>query len=111
MYMAFQFGRTPLMFAALADYPECIDVLVKYGADLLALDRSARSAMAWAAHHGNTSSLKTLMNHVSKAKLKTVALKQVDQGGVSLVHLATRHPGARWCCFFFTLLFSHFDGD
>ena len=30
----FQFGRTPLMFAVLGDFPECVEVLLKNGCDI-----------------------------------------------------------------------------
>ena len=55
-----KFGRTPLMFAALADYPECVEALLKHGARPQLRDRSGRTAMHWAAHHGNVNCLKTI---------------------------------------------------
>ena len=55
-----KFGRTPLMFAALADYPECAEALLKHGARPQLRDRSGRTAMHWAAHHGNVNCLKTI---------------------------------------------------
>lgn len=54
----FQFGRTPLMFAVLGDYPDCVEVLLKHGARSGARDSSGRTALHWAAHHGNVQCLK-----------------------------------------------------
>jgi ankyrin repeat protein len=48
------------MFAVLGDYPECVEALLKHGARPLTKDRSGRTAMHWAAHHGNVACLKTI---------------------------------------------------
>ena len=55
-----KFGRTPLMFAALADFAECAEALLKHGARPQLRDRSGRTAMHWAAHHGHVGCLKAI---------------------------------------------------
>ena len=64
-----KFGRTPLMFAALADYPECAEALLKHGARPQLRDRSGRTAMHWAAHHGNINCLKTIYGKSKQVKI------------------------------------------
>ena len=67
-----KFGRTPLMFAALADYPECAEVLLKHGARPQLKDRSGRTAMHWAAHHGNVNCLKNIYGKSKQVRLDVV---------------------------------------
>ncbi|XP_059096307.1 inversin-like [Tigriopus californicus] len=81
-----KFDRTPLMFAVLGDYPECVDVLLKHGADPHLQDRSGRTALHWAVHHGHFGCVKSILSKT------TVGWSEVDQGGVTILHLATRHP-------------------
>ena len=64
-----KFGRTPLMFAALADYPECAEALLKHGARPQLKDRSGRTAMHWAAHHGNVGCLKIIYGKSKQVRL------------------------------------------
>ena len=90
------------MFAALADYPDCIEILLKHGAKSTAKDRSGRSALHWSAHHGHSQCLKILMNHASKkgggiidgkgSFTGSKVWKEPDQGGVTILHLSTRNP-------------------
>ncbi len=49
------------MFAALGDYGDCAEVLLKQGGcDPAAKDRSGRTAAHWAAHHGHAQCLKVI---------------------------------------------------
>ena len=81
-----QFGRTPLMFAVLGDYPECVEVLLKFGGDPELKDKSGRTALHWAGHHGNVACLKVILAR------SAVGWTEPDQGGVTVLHLVTRYP-------------------
>ena len=45
-----QFGRSPLMFAVLADRLDCAEVLIKSGAKVNFEDNGGRTALHWAAY-------------------------------------------------------------
>ena len=77
------------MFAVLGDYPECIEVLLKHGSDPDVTDKSGRTALHWAAHHGNVQCLKAILSK------KQMGWTEQDQGGVTILHLATRHPAKK----------------
>ena len=49
------------MFAVLGDYKECVEVLLKHGSYPGCKDNSGRTALHWAAHHGNVDCLKALL--------------------------------------------------
>ena len=84
-----KFGRTPLTFAVLGDFPECAETLLKNGGSAQIADRSGRTPLHWAAHHGHFSCLKLLLTHCKKQNLHWGV---PDQGGVTVLHLATRRP-------------------
>ena len=61
-----RFGRTPLMYAVLGNYPACIEViekkmqfrcsvkvLLKTSSNASLVDSSRRTALHWAVHHGH----------------------------------------------------------
>jgi len=80
-----KFGRTPLMYSVLANYPECTEVLLKNGSDAALADNSGRTALHWAVYHGHAVCAKVLLG---KCRL---AWQTCDQGGVTVLHLAMRH--------------------
>ena len=45
-----QFGRSPLMFAVLADRLDCAELLLKNGAKVNFEDNGGRTALHWAAY-------------------------------------------------------------
>ena len=77
------------MFAVLGDYPECVEVLLKFGGDPELKDRSGRTALHWAGHHGNINCLKTILTKTN------VGWIEPDQGGVTVLHLVTRQPSKK----------------
>ena len=79
-----KFGRTPLMYGVLGNYPECVEILVREGADTNLTDSSGRTALHWAAHHGYGACAKIL------TRAGTV-WDRGDQAGVTVLHLAMRH--------------------
>ena len=84
-----KFGRTPLTFAVLGNYPECLEVILKWGGKVELSDRSGRSSLHWAAHHGHFPCLKVLLQYYNKRR---IPYTEQDQSGVSVLHLATRKP-------------------
>ena len=99
------------MFAALGDYGDCAEVLLKQGGcDPAAKDRSGRTAAHWAAHHGHAQCLKVIFwffvffvsSNFSCITIKVIlstkkhfgskplSWLEPDQGGVTMLHLATR---------------------
>ena len=44
-----EFGRTPLMYSAMAERVECVEVLVRRGAFITAQDSNGQTALHWAA--------------------------------------------------------------
>ena len=74
------------MFAVLGDYPECVEVLLKFGGDPELKDKSGRTALHWAGHHGNVACLKVILAR------SAVGWTEPDQGGVTVLHLVTRYP-------------------
>ena len=80
-----KFGRTPLMYAVLGNFPECVEILVKNNSDANLVDSSHRNALHWAVHHGYLGCVKILLN---KCKIDW---KAADQGGVTVLHLAMRN--------------------
>ena len=79
-----KFGRTPLMYGVLGNYPECVEVLVREGAEINLTDSSGRTALHWAAHHGYGACAKILVRATSSWDIG-------DQAGVTVLHLAMRH--------------------
>ena len=80
-----KFGRTPLMYAVLGNFPECVEILIKNKSDATLVDSSCRNALHWAVHHGYLGCVKILLN---KCKIDW---KAADQGGVTVLHLAMRN--------------------
>ena len=61
-------------------------------------DRSGRSALHWCAHHGHPACLKLLLAAAKKGWGGSDPpgwWGDPDQGGVTLLHLATRNPEAK----------------
>ena len=80
-----KFGRTPLMYAVLGNFPECVEILIKNKSEGTLVDSSCRNALHWAVHHGYLGCVKILLN---KCKIDW---KAADQGGVTVLHLAMRN--------------------
>ena len=67
-----RFGRTPLMYAVLGNYPACVEVdgkanasiifvekvLLKTSSNASLVDSSRRTALHWAVHHGHIGCVK-----------------------------------------------------
>ncbi|XP_072033819.1 uncharacterized protein [Amphiura filiformis] len=83
-----QFGRSPLMFAVLADRLDCAEVLIKIGAKVNVEDNGGRTALHWAAYKGNFRMCKLLL-------AKGANWKKKDHEGQKALHLATRHPNTK----------------
>ncbi|XP_023320780.1 inversin-B isoform X2 [Eurytemora carolleeae] len=79
-----KFGRTPLMYAILGNYPACVDILLQNGSNATLVDSSGRNSLHWAVHHDNFDCVRSIL---SKVKLDW---KTPDQGGVTILHLAAR---------------------
>ena len=79
-----KFGRTPLMYAVLGNYPECVDILLRNDSDPTLTDSSGRNALHWAVHHGYGGCVKLLLKY-------KIDWSVPDQGGVTILHLAMRH--------------------
>ena len=79
-----KFGRTPLMYAVLGNFPECVDILIKNDSDVSLTDSSGRTALHWAVHHGYGGCVKIIL----RCK---VDWGVADQAGVTVLHLAMRH--------------------
>ena len=82
-----KFGRTPLMYGVLGNYPECVEILLREGAQSGLRDSSGRTALHWAAHHGYAGAAKILI----RSEQNSGAWEQGDQAGVTVLHLAMRH--------------------
>ena len=85
------------MFAVLGDYPECIEVLLKHGSDPEVKDKSGRTALHWAAHHGNVQCLKvkeTVLPMVIKPNLNCDKHYKSYIGSPSLRRRSC--PRSRW---------------
>ena len=74
-------------YGVLGNYPECVEILVREGAQTELRDSSGRTALHWAAHHGYAGAVKIL----ARSDLSQAAWDQGDQAGVTVIHLAMRH--------------------
>ncbi|XP_070570393.1 inversin-like [Ptychodera flava] len=83
-----QFGRTPLMFAVLADRLDCAEILLKAGAKVDAKDSGGRTSLHWTAHKGHFKCLKLLIS-------KGANCKEKDNEGQTALHLSTRHKNTK----------------
>ncbi|XP_030847433.1 inversin-like isoform X1 [Strongylocentrotus purpuratus] len=83
-----QFGRTPLMFAVLADRLDCAEVLIKKGANVDAKDNGGRTALHWATYKGVFRLCKLLVS-------KGAYWREKDNEGQTCLHFATRHKDTR----------------
>nr|XP_054749543.1 inversin-like [Lytechinus pictus] len=83
-----QFGRSPLMFAVLADRLDCAEVLIKKGANVDAKDNGGRTALHWATYKGVFRLCKLLVS-------KGAYWREKDNEGQTCLHFATRHKDTR----------------
>ena len=78
-------------YGVLGNYPECLEILVREGAQPGLRDSSGRTALHWAAHHGYAGAVKVLLRSEQNSG---GAWDQGDQAGVTVLHLAMRHDKA-----------------
>lgn len=83
-----EYRRTALMYAAMADRWECVQLLLKHSALISARDNNGQTALHWAAATDSYKSLKLLL---AQAPDITIA----DNDGRTALHLATSHPGSK----------------
>eukprot|EP00051_Salpingoeca_urceolata_P023244 m.391732 g.391732 ORF g.391732 m.391732 type:complete len:360 (-) comp20081_c0_seq23:2695-3774(-) len=75
------FGRTALVYAAVADIVQNAEYLLKKGADVDAVDNDGRTPLHWATFHAKTGMIKVLLAHGANPLA-------VDNEGRSVLHLA-----------------------
>lgn len=75
-------GRTPLIYAVLADQLECMLLLLTSGCDINATDTDGRTPLHWAAFHGKHSLVKILLENGA-------AVLGKDGEGRTPLHLST----------------------
>ncbi|XP_064599919.1 serine/threonine-protein phosphatase 6 regulatory ankyrin repeat subunit B-like [Liolophura sinensis] len=88
---------TPLQFAASAGHTECVDMLIKHGADINARDRFDVTAVHMAAEHGRLKCLQMLLDSGAEVHVPTKYSKHGSYtavphvGGTTPLHLAALH--------------------
>ncbi|EDQ86185.1 uncharacterized protein MONBRDRAFT_28628 [Monosiga brevicollis MX1] len=82
-------GRTPLMYAAIANRVRSVELLLKSNADASARDNNGRTALLWAAYYGHAEVIRALL------RANRELLGFMDPEGRSAIHWACKHPSTR----------------
>ncbi|XP_065888702.1 inversin-like [Dysidea avara] len=83
-----EYGRTPLMFSAMSDKSDCTELLVRSGAEVMAVDHNGQTALHWAALMNSHKSFKILLSSGADPKFK-------DNEGRTPLLLSTSHPNSK----------------
>lgn len=83
-------GRTPLMYACIANKVKAVELLCKTGAVAQTCDVNGRTSLLWAAYYGHQDILRTLL------KLDKGLIAVIDSDGRSAIHWSVKHPNARF---------------
>ena len=81
-------GRTPLIYSVLVEQIECVNLLLKHGANIDKPDSDGRTALHWAAYQGNHKLVKLI---ISKSKNKS----SCDKEGMTPLHLSISHDNIK----------------
>jgi len=81
-------GRTPLIYSVLVEQIECVNLLLKHGANIDKPDSDGRTALHWAAYQGNHKLVKLI---ISKCKNKS----SCDKEGMTPLHLSMSHDNIK----------------
>ncbi|XP_076830157.1 nuclear factor NF-kappa-B p100 subunit isoform X2 [Brachyhypopomus gauderio] len=86
-------GQTPLHLAVITRQPKMVEVLLRVGADPALLDTDGRTAVHLAAHAGDETTLRVLLDLLRERHAHLV--NTADFSGMYPVHLAVRTGGER----------------
>lgn len=90
-YKDTKFGHTPLIWAAIFDREDIVEILINKGASLEVVDESCkRTPLSWAANRGALKTVKALLDHILDQQLIQLVNTKDGDGNTALVLAYTR---------------------
>lgn len=89
-------GHTSLMWAAYKGFPPCIDILLRFGADVHAVDDTGFTALHWALVKGNYMCIQKLVEHGSDRFARSKPVEDQSEGDTPSMTAAKMKSDRQW---------------